>query len=81
MHGRLHQGRRSGERGRCAAVRGITINSAAITVFWHVAQTNVIDTPGHTDFNIVVNRSRSVPGGAVVVVVVFVGVKPQTDTN
>ena len=50
-------------------------------MFWHVAQTNVIDTTGHTDFNIVVNRSRSVPGGAVVVVVVFVGVKPQTDTN
>lgn len=53
-------------------------------MFWHVAQTNVIDTPGHIDFNIVVNRSRSVPGGAVVVVVVFVGVagvEPQTDTN
>ena len=50
-------------------------------MFWHVAQTNVIDTPGHIDFNIVVNRSRSMPGGAVVVFVGVAGVEPQTDTN
>src|SRR6202045_2593121 len=60
--------------------RGITITSAATTCYWNDHRVNIIDTPGHVDFTIEVERSMRVLDGAIAVFDAVAGVEPQSET-
>ncbi|WP_421989254.1 elongation factor G [Roseococcus sp.] len=79
--GEVHDGNTTTDYMAQERERGITITSAAVTAEWKDHRINVIDTPGHIDFNIEVNRSLRVLDGAIFVIEGVAGVQPQSETN
>ncbi|MBY4638587.1 elongation factor G [Gluconacetobacter entanii] len=79
--GEVHEGNTTTDYMAQERERGITITSAAVTCEWEGHRINIIDTPGHIDFNIEVNRSLRVLDGAVFIIEGVAGVQPQSETN
>ena len=79
--GEVHDGNTTTDYMEQERERGITITSAAVTCEWQNHRINIIDTPGHIDFNIEVNRSLRVLDGAIFIIEGVAGVQPQSETN